>query len=169
MPAESKVTELSGSVGPPLRGIESWGGEREREGWLGGRGCRQGSQGPGARSCPLTLIQRRAGVGRPCPEQFTAVLPPRGMESSSPVLSSRGSRSGGGYRLSPSPDPHPLWGSAGQLGVQMRMHNRKRRMPSVPPCSPLFHKLHSSTQAEEPQPWGLTPQYLPNSTTFLQT
>lgn len=106
------------------RRVEGDGAQREcgagpqRDGVLAGRGgrggagvrvgWREGSQFQGL-GTPflLTLVQRRAGVGRPCTEQFTAVLLPRCKESSSPVLSSRGSRSGEGYRLSPSLDPHP--------------------------------------------------------------
>lgn len=74
----------------------------------------------GGMSFPLTLVQRRAGVGRPRTEQFTAVLLPRGKESSSPVLSSRGSRSGGGGTDCHLPRTltHSARDSPGLLGVQ---------------------------------------------------
>lgn len=104
--------ELSESIGPSPRGTVSCGVEEERRGQVD---CEKRGVGAGWEGVPwlrspflLTLVQRRAGVGRPCPEQLVATLLPRGKESSSPLLNSRGSRSGGGYRLSPSPDPHPL-------------------------------------------------------------
>lgn len=100
-----------GERGVVPQGYRVLGGERKsRSGRPREKGGVDGSGGScaGGTSFPLTLVQRKAGVGRPGAEQFTAVLLPRGKESSSPVLSSRGSRSGGGYRLSPSPDPHPL-------------------------------------------------------------
>lgn len=89
-----------------LAGREGGGQVGVRAGSREGRGC--GLKVPGLRApFPLTLVQRRAGVGSPRTEQFTVVLLPKCKESSSPVLSSRGSRSGGGDRLSPSPAPHP--------------------------------------------------------------
>lgn len=76
---------------------------------------REGVGGDGREGVPwlgppflLTFVQRRAGVGRPCTEQLVSTLLPRGKKSSSLLLSSMGSRSGGGYRLSPSLDPHLL-------------------------------------------------------------
>lgn len=64
--------------------------------------------GPEGAPFPLTLVQRSAGVGRPCTEQFTTALLFRGKESTFPSLSSRGSRSAVGDSLSLFPDPHPL-------------------------------------------------------------
>lgn len=106
MPAELKVMELSESVGPSTRRTASW---REREGRRGQVDHERGERGVGREGVLqlgspflLTLVQRRAGVGRPCTEQVKATLLPRGKESSSLLLSSMGSRSGGGYRRSPS-------------------------------------------------------------------
>lgn len=67
----------------------------------GGGAGREGVPRLGA-PFPLTLVQRRAGLGRPCTEQVMSTLLPRGKESSSSWLSSMGSRSGVGDRWSPS-------------------------------------------------------------------
>lgn len=79
---------------------------------------REGVSGRGA-PFPLTLVQRSVGVGRPFTEQFVARLPPRGKASSSPLLSSRGSRSGGGTDCHlPLTLAHSLRGAPGPLRVQ---------------------------------------------------
>lgn len=170
------MTKLSESVGPSPRGIESCGvrsREEARRHVRGGEGARggRGSQGGGA-PLPLTLVQRSVGVGRPFTEQFVARLLPRGNASSSPLLSSRGSRSGGGTDCHlPQTLAHSLRGAPGLSWVQTRMHKRQRRRPSLPPRSPRRHELSSLPSGPnlKPKPGSLPPKSVPASATLPQS
>lgn len=158
------MTEWRESVGSSPTGAESWQGEKEqapagheRQGGVDGKGrvpCWGGSP------FPLTLVQYRVGVGRPRAEQVAVVLLPRGKESSSPVLSSRESRSGvGGTECHL---PQILTQSVrGSPGLLRRADVNGQLSAENANFSPAPRALHSLIWALEPRSRSLTPKHMP--------
>ena len=151
--------------GPPPW-VLSPGGGGEKEQAPAGHERQGGVDGKGRAPCwggtpfPLTLVQYRVGEGRPRAEQVTVVLLPRGKESSSPVLSSRESRSGvGGTECHL---PQILTQSVrGSPGLLRRAGVNGQLSAETANFSPAPRALHSLIWVLEPRSRSLTTKHMP--------